>query len=89
MERVLVTGRSGQLATSLEAALPAWDFQPVMFGRPAFTFDDPTRMEAAFRAAAPDAVVNAVAWTAVDDAEVDEAGAFRANALGPAWLACP
>jgi dTDP-4-dehydrorhamnose reductase len=34
----------------------------------------------------PDAVVNCAAWTAVDAAEDDEAGAFRANALGPALL---
>jgi dTDP-4-dehydrorhamnose reductase len=32
-------------------------------------------------------VVNCAAWTAVDAAEDDEAGAFRANALGPALLA--
>ncbi len=43
----------------------------------------------AVRAAVPghDAVVNAAAWTAVDDAEADEAGAFALNAVAPAHLA--
>lgn len=87
MRRVLVTGRGGQLATALAATLPAQGFVPLATGRPAFDFDRPDSLAAALAAAAPDAVVNCAAWTAVDAAEDDEAGAFRANALGPALLA--
>jgi dTDP-4-dehydrorhamnose reductase len=87
MRRILVTGRGGQLATGLEASLPAAGFEPILVGQPEFEFDRPATVVAAFDAAQPDAVVNCAAWTAVDAAEDDEAGAFRANALGPALLA--
>ncbi len=87
MRRILVTGRGGQLATGLEAALPAQGFQAIPVGQPDFEFDRPDSVAAALAAAAPDAVVNCAAWTAVDAAEDDEPAAFRANALGPALLA--
>ena len=86
MRRILVTGRGGQLATGLEAALSAEGFQPLVIGRPAFDFHIPETIIAAFQALTPDAVVNCAAWTAVDAAEEDEQSAFRANALGPALL---
>ncbi|MEN9498288.1 MAG: dTDP-4-dehydrorhamnose reductase, partial [Pseudomonadota bacterium] len=86
MRRILVTGRGGQLATGLEAALPAQGFEALLVGQPEFEFDKPETVIAAFAALKPDAVVNCAAWTAVDAAEDDEAGAFRANALGPALL---
>jgi dTDP-4-dehydrorhamnose reductase len=87
MRRILVTGRGGQLATGLEASLPARGFEAILVGQPDFEFDRPETVIAAFAAAAPEAVVNCAAWTAVDAAEDDEAGAFRANARGPALLA--
>lgn len=87
MRRILVTGRGGQLATGLEAALPAAGFDPILVGQPEFEFDHPETVAAAFAAARPDAVVNCAAWTAVDAAEDQEAAAFRANALGPALVA--
>lgn len=87
MRRVLVTGRSGQVATGLAAALPALGFEALCVGQPDFTFDAAASVDAAFDTMAPDAVVNCAAWTAVDAAEDHEAAAFRANALGPAMLA--
>jgi dTDP-4-dehydrorhamnose reductase len=86
MRRILLTGRGGQLATGLEAALPAQGFEAMLVGQPEFEFDKPETVIAAFHALKPDAVVNCAAWTAVDAAEDDEAGAFRANAQGPALL---
>jgi dTDP-4-dehydrorhamnose reductase len=87
MRRILVTGRGGQLATGLEAALPAQGFEAFLFGQPEFEFDQPDSIAAAFAAARPDAVVNCAAWTAVDAAEEQEAAAFMANAIGPALVA--
>jgi dTDP-4-dehydrorhamnose reductase len=87
MRRVLVTGRGGQLATGLAEALPAQGFEPVLVGQPDFEFDQPATIAAAFAAARPEAVVNCAAWTAVDAAEDNEAGAFLANAIGPALVA--
>ncbi|WP_421995155.1 dTDP-4-dehydrorhamnose reductase [Roseococcus sp.] len=87
MRRILVTGQGGQLATGLAESLPAKGFEPLPVGQPDFEFDRPETVVAAFAALKPDAVVNCAAWTAVDAAEEDEAGAFRANALGPALIA--
>ncbi len=86
MRRVLVTGQGGQLATALAVSLPAAGFEATLVGQPDFEFDRPASVEGAFAAARPEVAVNCAAWTAVDAAEDDEAGAFRANALGPALL---
>jgi dTDP-4-dehydrorhamnose reductase len=87
MRRILVTGQGGQLATGLAESLPAQGFEALLVGQPEFEFDKPETVIAAFAALRPEAVVNCAAWTAVDAAEDDEEGAFRANALGPALVA--
>jgi dTDP-4-dehydrorhamnose reductase len=79
---ILVTGGTGQLASALAHAPCV-----VLAGRPAFDFDHPDTIEAAFRLAAPWLVVNAAAYTAVDAAESDAEAAYRANRDGPAILA--
>jgi dTDP-4-dehydrorhamnose reductase len=81
---ILVTGGTGQLATALAASATV---PIVRVGRPAFDFDRPDSIEAAFRDAAPRLVVNAAAYTAVDAAETDADAAYRANRDGPATLA--
>jgi dTDP-4-dehydrorhamnose reductase len=81
---ILVTGGTGQLASALVAAATV----PIcLVGRPAFDFDRPETIAAAFHQANPWLVVNAAAYTAVDAAEKDEAAAYRANRDGPAELA--
>jgi dTDP-4-dehydrorhamnose reductase len=82
---ILVTGGNGQLATALEAAKGARKL--VRVGRPELDFDDPETIGAAFRRVAPDLVVNAAAWTAVDAAESNAEAAERANVAGPGLLA--
>ena len=82
--QILVTGGNGQLATSL-AKLGGARIDRV--GRPEFDFEKPDTIEAVLDAHRPAAVVNAAAWTAVDLAETEQAGAEAANCTGPALLA--
>jgi dTDP-4-dehydrorhamnose reductase len=56
-------------------------------GRPDFDFDQPETLRAVFASRPWAYLVNAAAYTAVDAAEGDEAGAERANRDGPGLLA--
>jgi dTDP-4-dehydrorhamnose reductase len=78
--RVLVTGAQGQLALSLArraAAVPGLDLRTA--GRPELDLERSETIAPAIRAAAPDVVVNAAAYTAVDKAEDEPERAFRIN----------
>ena len=87
MSGILVTGGTGQVASAL-AALGRERGIPIrLVGRPEFDFDRPDTIDAVFAAAAPDLVINAAAYTAVDRAESDQDAAWRANHAGPARLA--
>ncbi len=81
---ILVTGGTGQLATSLAAA-GGEGVRAV--GRPALDFDAPDTIRRVFDEVAPAFVVNAAAYTAVDAAEGDRDTAARANRDAPARLA--
>ena len=81
--RILIIGSTGQLATALAAA----SGQVRLAGRPALDFDRPDTLTQTFAAASPTLVVNAAAWTAVDQAEAEPDAARRANVNGPARLA--
>ena len=84
---ILVTGGSGQVAQALGRLAPARDMEAVVMGRPAFDFDNTDTVLTAFAGRPWRYVINAAAYTAVDAAEADEAGAARANADGPQMLA--
>lgn len=84
---ILVTGGQGQVALALGRLAPARAMEVVVVGRPDFDFDRPETLEAVFASRPWAYVVNAAAYTAVDAAEADEAGAARANRDGPAMLA--
>lgn len=81
--KVLVTGRDGQIATSLaERAYGRSDIEIETVGRPDF---DLTKPESVFREISgrrPDLVVSAAAYTAVDRAEDEPEIARAINALG-------
>lgn len=83
----LVTGAAGMLGQDLMAALAHEDVTAVAADRTALDIADPGSVREAFAAHRPAVVVNCAAWTAVDDAESQEAAALRVNGTGPAVLA--
>lgn len=76
--RVLVTGAKGQLGGALQRTAPDWakisaiDVEDV-------DLTDAAKLSARLRLEAPDLVINAAAYTAVDKAESDEATARAIN----------
>ena len=86
MMRIAVTGSKGQVATSLleRTGLKA---EVVGLGRPAFDLTDRDAVVAGLKAARPDVVVNAAAYTGVDKAEAEEAVAVRVNGDGAGHVA--
>lgn len=86
--RILVTGREGQLVTSLaERASERADISLIAAGRPQLDLEARETIRAAVAAAAPDLIVNAAAYTAVDQAEDEPDRAFRINAEAAGELA--
>ena len=86
--KVLVTGRHGQLARSLlERAEAVPGVQLVALGRPEFDLEVRGSAAAAVRAAAPDVIINAAAFTAVDLAEREPERATRINGEAAGELA--
>ena len=78
--KVLVTGTEGQLARSLvERARLHPEVDLVTIGRPDVDLETPGSAAAAIERAAPDIVINAAAYTAVDQAEDEPERAFRIN----------
>jgi len=76
--KVLLLGSGGQVGRALGGALGCFA-QVKGLDRAALDLGDPDAVRVAVRAERPDVVVNAAAYTDVDAAEKDEAGAMRVN----------
>jgi dTDP-4-dehydrorhamnose reductase len=76
VSRVLVIGRTGQLARALAEEMPG----AACLGRDRLDLTEPARIAPAIAAARPDLVINAAAYTAVDRAEEERDLAFAVNA---------
>jgi dTDP-4-dehydrorhamnose reductase len=81
--KILLTGRNGQVGSELEAILhPA-----VATDHATLDLADAEAIRRTVRAAKPDVIINAAAYTAVDKAESEPELAMRINAAAPGVLA--
>ncbi|MFF9030826.1 dTDP-4-dehydrorhamnose reductase [Streptomyces iakyrus] len=85
--RWLITGAGGMLGRDVVGELTGRGETVVGLDRAALDITDPEAVDAAVREHRPDLVVNCAAYTAVDDAETDEARALEINGDGPRLLA--
>jgi dTDP-4-dehydrorhamnose reductase len=85
MTRWLVTGAGGMLGRDLCLQLAGREV--LALTRRDLDITDSTAVSRAIVQAHPDVVVNCAAWTHVDAAEANEAGAFDVNATGAANVA--
>lgn len=84
--RILLTGRTGQVGWELERALARLG-EVFATDRAALDLADKDAIRSAVREAAPDVIVNAAAYTAVDRAESEPQVAMEINGTAPGVLA--
>lgn len=82
--RILVLGAMGQIATALSNAGKRTNMEIVTGGRPLLDVTRPETIAKAILEVHPDLVINAAAYTAVDDAETHWAETFLVNETGAA-----
>lgn len=86
MAKVLVFGAKGQLGLALMEELKSSRFNRLGLDLPEYDICDRKQILEVFETEKPDMVVNASAYTAVDQAEKDRERAFDINSTGPAYL---
>lgn len=84
--KILLLGKDGQVGWELQRALVLMG-ELRSCGRGDADFADPESLRGLVRQVAPDVIVNAAAYTAVDKAEGDAATAHAVNAVAPGVLA--
>lgn len=85
--RIAVTGKTGQVVTSLIERGGAAGHEVVALGRPELDLADPASVLRALEAAAPNVIVSAAAYTAVDKAESESDLAHAVNGAGAGAVA--
>lgn len=85
--RILVAGRTGQLALALSRRLPQDGHEVTAMEAPDLDLTDASSIARAVEGAAPEAIINAAAYTAVDRAEDNATLAHAINATGAGLLA--
>jgi dTDP-4-dehydrorhamnose reductase len=84
--KVLVTGKSGQLAWEVVNSAPL-NLEVVCLGRSELDIADANAVNQAIRGYKPAVVINTAAYTAVDKAESEQDAAYAVNEAGAANLA--
>lgn len=86
MTTILLTGRTGQVGSELQQALAPLG-KVISTGRGELDLADPDSIRAAIRQAKPAIVVNAGAFSSVDDVERQPELAMRVNGVAPGVIA--
>lgn len=85
-KRVLITGAGGQLGHELQHSVPG-GYEIIPLTRSDLNICDAASVQDAIDSYQPAALINAAAYTAVDQAETDQEQAHQANAVAPGLLA--
>ena len=84
--KILLTGKNGQVGAELQRFLPQLG-EVIALGRQELDLSRPDDLRRMIRTVCPNLIVNAAAYTAVDQAEKEEAIARAINADAPAVMA--
>ena len=87
MTHFLVLGSSGQVASAIARRFVSLGRKTTVLGRSELDLSNPIAAREAVLRLAPDFVINAAAYTAVDRAETEVDAVFALNATGPAAAA--
>lgn len=85
ISKLLITGAQGQLGQALQAQFA--DHEVIAWGIQDLDISQLEQVQKALNQIQPDIVINAAAFTQVDQAETEQEAAYRGNALGPRNLA--
>jgi dTDP-4-dehydrorhamnose reductase len=85
--RIAVTGQRGQIARALSEVGPSLNVEIIHLSLPQLDLAAPETVAPALITATPDIVVNAAAYTAVDQAEQEPAIAYAVNGTGAGAVA--
>src|SRR5258708_410801 len=83
---ILLTGKNGQVGAELLSLLPRVG-EVVAYGHDQLDLSNPADIRRTIREVRPQLIVNAAAYTAVDQAETDERTAQAVNAEAPGLIA--
>ena len=86
MSKILLTGITGQVGRELQQTLPALG-EVISVGRRELDLCQPEQIRRTIAKIAPDIIVNAAAYTAVDRAEIEPELAMAINARAPQEIA--